>query len=433
MAFFRTGGGGGIPAALKSAMNAVLNKKFGTAQTYEPNEWPDDVNLLGALEEKTVSAAPIASFSDGADDVPMSSVVAHIAPTLTGTNAVNMVKAGKNFYPISVGADRFTNNGGATHSNDNGILVIVASTGNASGVYINTSDTLCEARNVLKWFYDNEYPKTISFDVVASADNISFRITSGSNTLVTIGTTPTRVSHVSTGNNLSLYAVNNSATIRISNLQIEYGSTATEYEQYQENAYTADLGRTIYGGQADIVNGIGTDENGDDFTFDGQEIPSFLGVNNLWNDAGNTAIVYRSSGTETIIMPTLISKTITENGTYNAADDDADGFDQVTIDVEGEEMNYSTTEHAAGTWIDGSVIYERTFELSAQLTVSSSTWTSSGIAGDGINKIIGVELFGVSNYQGGGLANIQNNVIMLQTTRNSDAYVKEFSLRYLKS
>ena len=99
----------------------------------------------------------------------------------------------------------------------------------------------------------------------------------------------------------------------------------------------------------------------------------------------------------------------------------------------GEDMNYSTTEHEVGTWIDGSTIYEKTFELESQLTVSSSTWTSSGVSCAGIDKIMGVELFGISNYQGGGLANIQNNVIMLQTTRNSDAYVKEFSLRYTKA
>ena len=161
-----------------------------------------------------------------------------------------------------------------------------------------------------------------------------------------------------------------------------------------------------------------------------------LGVNNLWHDAGNTEAVYRSSGTVTPvpIQPVLISKTITENGTYSAEDDDADGYDEVTVNVEGDEdMNYSTTEHEVGSWIDGSPIYERTFELQSQLTVSSSTWTSSGVSADGISKIMGVELFGVSNYQGGGLANIQNDVIMLQTTRNSDAYVKEFSLRYTKA
>ena len=53
MAYFRSGGGG-IPAALKTGMNNVLNKKFGTTgQDYNPNDWPDDVNLMGALEIKT--------------------------------------------------------------------------------------------------------------------------------------------------------------------------------------------------------------------------------------------------------------------------------------------------------------------------------------------------------------------------------------------
>ena len=31
----------------------------------------------------------------------------------------------------------------------------------------------------------------------------------------------------------------------------------------------------------------------------------------------------------------LVTKTITGNGTYNASDDNADGYSQVTVDVEG--------------------------------------------------------------------------------------------------
>lgn len=34
-------------------------------------------------------------------------------------------------------------------------------------------------------------------------------------------------------------------------------------------------------------------------------------------------------------VPVLIEKTISENGTYNAADDDADGYSSVTVDVSG--------------------------------------------------------------------------------------------------
>ena len=35
------------------------------------------------------------------------------------------------------------------------------------------------------------------------------------------------------------------------------------------------------------------------------------------------------------VQPTLITKTITENGTYEAGDDNADGYSEVTVDVEG--------------------------------------------------------------------------------------------------
>lgn len=76
MAWFKCGGGG-IPAALKSLMNAVLNKKWGTSGTYPPETWPETVNLMGPLEEKTVSGS-IVAFSDGADDVPLKSLVVEI-------------------------------------------------------------------------------------------------------------------------------------------------------------------------------------------------------------------------------------------------------------------------------------------------------------------------------------------------------------------
>ena len=95
--------------------------------------------------------------------------------------------------------------------------------------------------------------------------------------------------------------------------------------------------------------------------------------------------------------------------------------------------HYSEDEQIVGTWIDGSTLYEKVFVLNTQLEVSSSGWTSTNISIDYISAIFGVEMFGVSNYQGGGLANIENNILRLQTTRNSTAYVKSFALRYTKS
>lgn len=76
MTWYRVGPAG-IPGSLKTDMDAVLNKKFGTSTTYPPNTWPDNVNLLGPLPEKTASGA-IANITDGADDVPVASCVCGI-------------------------------------------------------------------------------------------------------------------------------------------------------------------------------------------------------------------------------------------------------------------------------------------------------------------------------------------------------------------
>ena len=110
MAWYRAGGAG-IPASLKSDMNDVLNKKFGTSTTYPPSDWPSDVNLLGPLPEKTASGA-IASFSDGADTVPLKSLVFGIEPIqasgtpsptnplpISGHNSLTGVHCGKNLLP----------------------------------------------------------------------------------------------------------------------------------------------------------------------------------------------------------------------------------------------------------------------------------------------------------------------------------------------
>lgn len=89
--------GGGIPASVKTDMNAVLNKKFGTqGETYPPKEWADDVNLMGVLPIRTASGT-IAHFEDGADDVPLKSLTAQILPIQEGTGDPSP----SNFRPIS--------------------------------------------------------------------------------------------------------------------------------------------------------------------------------------------------------------------------------------------------------------------------------------------------------------------------------------------
>lgn len=131
MTWFRVGGAG-IPAALKNAMNAVFNKKFGTTgQNYPPNGWPDDVNLLGPLPEKTVAGA-IAYTDDAADTVPVKSVICSIVPkqagsgipsptnvrALSGYTGLTASQRGKNLLDSSTG----TGTGTIWFYYDNGFL-----------------------------------------------------------------------------------------------------------------------------------------------------------------------------------------------------------------------------------------------------------------------------------------------------------------------
>ena len=81
--------------------------------------------------------------------------------------------------------------------------------------------------------------------------------------------------------------------------------TMAQYEKPTTTVTTVSLGRTIYGGTVDVVNGTGeatVDENGDPieppeaFTFPPitptPETP--LGASNFWADAGDSAVTYRA-------------------------------------------------------------------------------------------------------------------------------------------
>lgn len=236
MTMFRVGPAG-IPASLKTDMNAVLNKKFGTTgQNYPPAGWPDDVNLLGPLPVKTASGA-VAAFSDGADDVSLKKLEINIDPNLDGVSSVGIVHTGKNLIDNS--ADAW----------ENGTINYIGN--NVSGSGIRT-----------KGYFDVKGGGKFTLSgVIAPSDNSDFRVFfyDKNNDFISYQGYRTEFT---IPENARYFRIRNISIEDISHLQIEYGSTATAYEPYIEPAtYTAALGQTIYGGTADIVNGTGTDEN----------------------------------------------------------------------------------------------------------------------------------------------------------------------------
>ena len=257
----------GLPAGLQSGMDSVLNKKFGTATSYAPGTWPDTVNLMGPLPEKTIVPSPIADFSDGADDVPTKALVVTIPPTLSGKSEVTEKQTGRNLLDmtvydggaynpavgttinLSVSSSQFTKTGNA-YSIDtttswktfsvrmpvkSGVTYYRKFTMSASGTNLGTSEYYLDADNKVVGSVsnntDNPHTKTGTLSIPSGA--LWFVIT---------------FTNRSTATN----------TLTVTEPQIEIGSTAHAYEPYTApTTYTAQLGRTVYGGEVDIVNGTG--------------------------------------------------------------------------------------------------------------------------------------------------------------------------------
>lgn len=265
----------------------VIRKKEGSSALIDPADYPKRINLMGMLEEKTIVSSPIADFSDGADDVPTKSLVVTIPPTLDGVSLVtetqinsdNLFLLPSNDFSVSgvdfkIGSDSLTIDGTSTAniSSKDSNFKTYFSFGLPKGTYYFTRGTWTKATYVYK----------LADDSTALVTNSgSFTLTDY--TEIYIGF------YIGTGKTVSDVTFNG---------YLKQGSSASSYSpQPHPTQYTASLGRTIYGGEVDIVNGTGTDENGNDFTFDGQEINTRLGYNAFWSDEGDTKVTYRASGT----------------------------------------------------------------------------------------------------------------------------------------
>lgn len=109
----------------------------------------------------------------------------------------------------------------------------------------------------------------------------------------------------------------------------------------------------------------------------------------------------------------------------------------------GYEVNYSETEHEIGTWIDGSVLYEKTISCGALPNASSKT-ISHNITG--IKQIVYSEGMAMRTGQFKPIPYIWNNTnqfiafefsdqyIYINTTADYSAYTESYvTLRYTKT
>ena len=334
----------------------VIRKKDGTSALIDPADYAERINLMGMLEEKTVSGS-IAHFDDGADAVPLKGLVVNLPASLSGVSSVSEKQTGRNLLPNKsylVGANTLW------LGDDSSPYYQPLKAGTYT-VSLDTSETMTILLYENNSWIDRKYNATTATFVIDHDGSFAIQLYKSAGIPV------------------------------INNWQLEIGSTAHAYEPYQApTTYTATLGRTICGGTADIVNGTGKDENGkttldvtgwtyypvsghntfskiisgaiadgqgylngytfeqvqyiaqqsnkcfyfyasggnvrvsirdddytsleawkahidgselvypktpEDFTFDGQEIPTRLGYNAFWSEQGDTEVTYRSQGT----------------------------------------------------------------------------------------------------------------------------------------
>ena len=184
--------------------------------------------VLMAQPHKERKTGGIVSFNTHVPQVLGVSVP--LSPVQAGTGDPYPPGGGKNKYPIAIGEDVFTNNGGALHSSDNGSLIInTVSTSSASGVYANAQSSF---RSI---FESLEVPFTVSVEISATVSGNVRLVVCGSQKVFEVGTEKQRISVTATSKstiNFNIYGVNNGATLTVSNLQIEEGSTATDFAPY---------------------------------------------------------------------------------------------------------------------------------------------------------------------------------------------------------
>ena len=245
MTWFRVGGAG-VPVSLKNGMNAVFNKKFGTSgQNYPPNQWPDDVNLLGPLPEKTVAGA-IAHTDDAADTVPVKSVICSIVPKQAGTGTPSPTNpraiSGYTELTISQRGKNLMQN--KTYQRTANILRL-------------GTDTL-DGRLSLK---ANTYTISITSDVAIGSLTYTIGETSTNITFTSSGTRYYGSFTLSADTNdifIHVYKSGGITAENISDIMLEVGSSATSFEAYNAAADISDSWSSIgaiLGGERDLTEG----------------------------------------------------------------------------------------------------------------------------------------------------------------------------------
>ncbi len=251
-----------IPTRL--GYNAFWSDEGDTEVTYRAS---GTITIIPPAPSTRNVNASIASFSDSDTSTPLLSVKSIVSPTSSGISSVVFKHVGKNHIKnAKIVQGSFTADGDTTSNTirvrtDNFIPL-------SAGTYKIENKEGYEY--VLYVYSSNDWQTFISAESLMSWQTYGSTFTLANDRYVRIG-----------------WRKSNNADILPSEIH-DY----ILYDTSSLTQITANLGQTIYGGEVDAVNGTGTDEDGNDFTFTGQTINAYSGENNIYNASGNTEVEY---------------------------------------------------------------------------------------------------------------------------------------------
>lgn len=262
----------------KTTTDTLLASKANTSTTYTKTEVD---NLIAAIPSNDITSeidipAPIQSFNDGGNDIPVKKLEVAIDPNVSGITEVNIVRSGKNIFDGVSYLDAYIASNNLITSLSGGGTVYALCKPNTTYTVSKTAGT----RFIVA--YTTELP-TISVDCYgkiqdSTASNITITTGNDAKYIVAFVFNPGSDS----GTRQSM----------IDSVQIEEGSYATTYETPDVVTKTISLGETLtQGGVLEAVSGLLTRTDTTTKQLTGVNVPTKTGVNKVFADTGNIDLI----------------------------------------------------------------------------------------------------------------------------------------------
>lgn len=117
-----------------------------------------------------------------------------------------------------------------------------------------------------------------------------------------------------------------------------------------------------------------------------QDLSTLLSIPPLY---GRATVYFELSETKQVV---LVAATGTTSYTWDSQYLDRGGMDIIDVSYLGGNDNYSTTERVVGTWIDDSLVYEKTLVNTADWVFTTNTWSKSEFNTGDIQVLIDIRI-----------------------------------------